>query len=463
MTHQDVELLAIGAGPSNLALAVALEELAPALAGNCLLVDRADAVSWQPGLLLPWATSQISFLKDLVTLRNPCSEFSFVNFLHNIGRLDDFINLGNLWPYRSEISEYLAWVAASLGRVRVELGRECVRIEPRRDPAGVLVGWTSRFADGSTVGCRHLVIATGREPYLPPALAALPANRVVHSTRYVHKLPEAVAGRPRRVVVLGGGQSAAEMYRDLQEQLPDAEITWVMRSLGPSALQASRFSNEMYYPAVVDTVFGAPAVTREAIRAEMHRTNYSGVEPELLDDLYAERYRNRLDGRDRTSLVTMTELVGACESADGPVLELRDRAGGQLSRLPCDVVFVGTGFSRGMPPLVRQLMAELGLSEPTVSRRYRVLLDEPTRATCHLHGLNEDTHGVGDSLFSVMADRTAATVQDLLADRGPDDAGPAGPPDSGAVPSTVPWAVRSVVPVAVQQPAQPARAEQVTR
>src|SRR5258708_26648482 len=119
MTHQDVELLAIGAGPSNLALAVALEELAPDdLARNSVLIERSDAVAWQQGLLLPWVTSQISFLKDLVTLRNPSSRFSFVNYLHSIGRLDEFINMGGLWPYRTEISSYLAWVADSLAKVR---------------------------------------------------------------------------------------------------------------------------------------------------------------------------------------------------------------------------------------------------------------------------------------------------------------------------------------------------------
>lgn len=76
--NREVELLAIGAGPSNLALAVALEELAPDdLARNSLIVERAGAVQWQEGLLLPWAKSQASFLKDLVTLRNPQSEFSF--------------------------------------------------------------------------------------------------------------------------------------------------------------------------------------------------------------------------------------------------------------------------------------------------------------------------------------------------------------------------------------------------
>ncbi len=87
-THRDVQLLAIGAGPSNLALAVALDELAPDdVAAESLVIEQAEAVAWQPGLLLPWTTTQVSFLKDLVTLRNPQSRFSFLNFLHSVGRL----------------------------------------------------------------------------------------------------------------------------------------------------------------------------------------------------------------------------------------------------------------------------------------------------------------------------------------------------------------------------------------
>ena len=74
-----VELLAIGAGPANLALAVALEELAPELAARTLIVEQHPDIAWQRGMLLPWAQSQVSFLKDLVTLRNPRSAFTFVN------------------------------------------------------------------------------------------------------------------------------------------------------------------------------------------------------------------------------------------------------------------------------------------------------------------------------------------------------------------------------------------------
>src|SRR5262245_58065657 len=103
MECQEVEILGIGAGPANLAMAVAVEELAgPELAGETLIIEQHDDIVWQRGMLLPWTQSQVSFLKDLVTLRNPRSEFSFVNYLHAIGRLDEFINLGSFTPYRVE-------------------------------------------------------------------------------------------------------------------------------------------------------------------------------------------------------------------------------------------------------------------------------------------------------------------------------------------------------------------------
>ena len=75
-------------------------------------------------MLLPWAQSQVSFLKDLVTLRNPRSRFSFLNYLHATGRLDEFINLGSFSPYRLEISDYLQLGRPqSLTQVRLAVGR----------------------------------------------------------------------------------------------------------------------------------------------------------------------------------------------------------------------------------------------------------------------------------------------------------------------------------------------------
>nr|BFE86602.1 hypothetical protein GCM10020093_092030 [Planobispora longispora] len=132
------------------------------MAADSLVIEQADTVAWQPGMLLPEAQSQVSFLKDLVTLRNPRSRFSFVNYLHSVGRLSQFINMGSLWPYRVEISDYFKWVADSLSRVRLEYSRRCTAVEPLRDAGGTLTGWLTHLADGSTIGSRYLVVGIGR-------------------------------------------------------------------------------------------------------------------------------------------------------------------------------------------------------------------------------------------------------------------------------------------------------------
>src|ERR1700712_3726668 len=151
LDRQEVEILAIGAGPANLALGVALEELAPDMARETLIVEQHDTVVWQRGLLLPWSQSQVSFLKDLVTRRNPRSQFSFINFLHSTGRLDDFINLGSFTPYRLEISDYLSWVARNLSQVRIQSGRRCVSIEPGYGSGGEVREWLVGLADGGEI------------------------------------------------------------------------------------------------------------------------------------------------------------------------------------------------------------------------------------------------------------------------------------------------------------------------
>jgi hypothetical protein len=81
-----LDVLGVGFGPSNLALAIALEEQAgratatrPVRAG---FIERQGQFGWHRGMLITGATMQVSFLKDLVTMRNPTSDFSFIAYLH---------------------------------------------------------------------------------------------------------------------------------------------------------------------------------------------------------------------------------------------------------------------------------------------------------------------------------------------------------------------------------------------
>jgi L-ornithine N5-monooxygenase len=422
MECQEVEILGIGAGPANLAMAVAVEELAgPELANETLITEQYDDIVWQRGMLLPWTQSQVSFLKDLVTLRNPRSEYSFVNYLHSIGRLDEFINLGSFTPYRVEISGYLRWVAKSLRHVRIEYGRRCVSVEPVTSEEGEVTRWSVRTADGGEIICRNLVIGAGRDAHIPVELGALPRKRIIHSTEYAARSAELDPDGAHRIVVVGGAQSAAEMFWATYQGFPNAHVTMVMRSIGLNTYESSKFTNELYYPSFVDEFYAALPEAREQLLREMHRSNYAGLAPGMLETLYREMYQERLMGTERLQMITMAEIAGARLEEDDIVLSLTDRKTRRTDDLRCDVVLLGTGFVRSMPKLVQDLTEAAEVGGATVDRNYRMNLPPSYTAGCYLQGVNEATHGIADSLLSVLAIRAQDIVSDLLAhlDRKP--------------------------------------------
>ena len=415
MTDREVEILAIGAGPSNLALAVAIEESGnQGLAERTLLLEQHPDVKWQRNLLLPWARSQVSFLKDLVTLRNPQSKFSFLSFLASRGRLDEFVNMGTFNPYRQEISDYLNWVAGSLDHVGIRCDAQVRRLSPRRAADGTLSGWTATLADGDTVHCRDLVVGTGRDARTPEVFRSLPADRVIHSTQYSTRIVQRDTDQPLRVVVIGGAQSAAEMFMAVHTDLPNSRPSLLLRSIGLQNYQTSKFVNELFFPSYIGEFYNSPADVRGQILSEVHQTNYAGLAAPFLDELYAMLYRQRLHGSDRSEVRAMTEVVGASVEDGEVVLDVRDLRTGKTEPLYCDLVLLGTGYDPRMPAMVRDLAEQAGVEEIAVDRRYRVDLGQSASGALYLQGFNESTHGIADSLLSVLAHRSQEIVGDML-------------------------------------------------
>ncbi|MFE0424885.1 SidA/IucD/PvdA family monooxygenase, partial [Streptomyces sp. NPDC058953] len=128
--HEIYDVVGIGFGPSNLSLAIALEEHRAGDPGNgisALFLERQRSSGWHRNMLLPSATMQISFLKDLATFRNPTSSFSFVAYLHEAGRLPQFVNNQDFFPTRQEFHQYLEWAQARVAD-RVEYGTEVTSV-----------------------------------------------------------------------------------------------------------------------------------------------------------------------------------------------------------------------------------------------------------------------------------------------------------------------------------------------
>ena len=423
MTVHDVDLLMIGAGPANLALAVAIEECGhPEVSDNAMILEQHGDVKWQRSLLLPWTRSQVSYVKDLVTLRNPRSRFSFLNFLHERGELDEFVNLATFYPYRWQLSAYQQWVADSLEHVRVRYDARAERLLPVHGEDGAVLGFAVPLSDGDTILCRDLVLGTGRDPHVPEVFRGLPVERVVHSTEYGNRVAAAVGlarcGRPLRPVVVGGAQSAAEMFMALHQDAPGSSPSMLLRSIALKDYQTSKFVNELFFPSFVDEFFAMSEQARARVLDEMHLTNYAGLAAPFLEELYTMIYRQRMLGQPVSIVRGLTEVVStrveSTPDGDEVVLDVRDLKHGGVSQVRCDVVFLGTGFDQRMPAMVRDLADSMELPEIAVNRNYRVGLGVDAVGGLYLQGVNEVTHGISDSLISVLAQRSGDITGDML-------------------------------------------------
>jgi len=413
-----IDVLGIGFGPANLALAIALEELAPHL--SITFLERRPGPFWQPNMLLPSSDIQNHPLRDLVTPRNPRSRYSFTNFLFEQGRLYEHLNLPLHYPLREEYAQYVTW-AASFFADRVVYGCEAKSVALMRPHEGDS-HYHVTCADGRVLRARALVLAPGRTPHVPAPFAGLADSRIRHLNDYLPALAESVAatGGRCRVAVIGGSQSAVEILLHASEQSGVHEVVGFTRNFGYRQKDTSPFSDEVYFPAFVDTFYRANPEQKARLRRELVHTNYSAADIDVLNQLYVRRYEQSLRGESRLQL-RMCEEIQACRPSAGHVeIESRHYLEGNHHRQSFDLVVLATGFldlgqgerQEPFPPLLAALVGENTRDGLSIQRDYRI--DLASGQPVYLNGLCESSHGMGDAgSFSLLALRSKAIVESL--------------------------------------------------
>lgn len=401
------DLIGIGFGPSNIALAIALEEVhGRAASTGALFIERQPRFAWHPDMMLDGTHMQISFLKDLVTLRNPASRYSFLNYLHSKGRLQDFINLKTFFPSRQEFNDYLTWAAAHFDDC-CAYGEHVLDVQP--EPAGGVVELLrvrSRAADGRLRErlARNLVVSVGGRPRIPEVFAGwMKDGRIFHTSGYL----SALARQPRleRVAVIGGGQSAAEIFMHLHEHPARPRVDMLIRGHTIRPSDDSPFVNEIFNADHTDYLYTRPDADRAALLAQTRHTNYSAPDLALIERIYDLLYQQKVGGKTRHRVLRRLEATAVDADEAGIALSVRNLHDGTQDTLHYDAVVLATGYERDQhQALLAPLDAYLDGYAP--DRHYRLRADERLRPAIYVQGGSEDTHGISDSLLSILAVRS---------------------------------------------------------
>lgn len=419
------DVIGLGFGPSNLALAIAAQEIAPDR--TCLFLERRPGIRWHEGMLIDGARMQISFLKDLVSLRNLASPFTFLAYTKAKGRLEKFVNLGEFRPTRLEFQDYLRWVADQFAD-RVRYRTEVTSVEPVSDADGGHSLWRVTASDTAsgeeiTYYGRNVVHALGGRPRLPDGVSLGPS--IVHSSGFLPHFPGRFedCGRGYEFGVVGAGQSAGEIAAYLLERYREARVHLVIPGWSLRATDNNPFGNEQFFESNAADFYACDEDARAAYADELRLANYGVVEEGSLAELYRMTYADEIRGRPRLVIHRGSRLVRADDDGAGVTAGIADRRGDSSAELRLDGLVLATGYNRGLDP--RMYAATLPFLETGGDGAVRVTRDNRVRAaeelTCGLYvqGFAESQQGLGDTLLSLLPFRSKQIVTAIAKDGPP--------------------------------------------
>lgn len=403
-SEADLDVVGVGLGPCNLSLAALLEPLTDL---RTRFLEAHSSFQWHCGIMVPGAQLQVSFLKDLVTLVDPCSPFSFLNYLATKGLLHRFLITHTSRCSRQEFERYYQWAADRISSVSWD--RPVEHVDLRGDVLEV------GCAGEPPMTTRNLVIGSGRTPTMPDFAVSLRGDTVLHSAEFRIVRPRVA---DRDVIVVGAGQSGGEVVNHLLGDEPalPRSLTWVSSRVGFLPMDDSPFSNEWFHPAYVDHFYDLSPERRRAL-LDRQRLASDGISESLLGEIYRKLYD--LDaagtGKPRRRLLVSRRAIDLHRDGKRLVVTIRDDDTGKVETHTADVVIFATGYRNEFPVYLEPLRDRMLDSDGAlrVRRDYSLDWDGPDHLRLYVQNASESTHGIADPNLSLAAWRSARIVNSL--------------------------------------------------
>jgi len=420
------DLIGVGFGPSNLAVAAALHECKISKASNnefkSIFLEKKAKFSWHEDMMLDGSYIQISFLKDIAVMRDPSSQFTFLNYLKDNNRLSKFINLRTFYPSRIEFNDYLTWVANKLNYI-AKYNCRVISVRPIWEGGKVEMIEVSYVNDNNKIInllTKNIIFSLGFVPCFPCSISEEVAERIFHTSQFLDKISKINKNHKYKFNVIGSGQSAVECALYLHKEFVNASINLCIRAHALRSIDDSHFVNEIFSPESRNEWFSANTNIRSQLSTEYRNSNFSAADQDLLDRFYTTMYEEQIVGISRLRVNTGLELSTVKTSPEGKVRCIFNSIYTNADELndDCDFLICGTGYQ---PASVKDLLENFsGLiktdtqNTPIITSKYKIEGEDNLKPKLFMLGCNELTHGISESLFSNMAVRSMEIMNELF-------------------------------------------------
>ncbi|MFJ6660102.1 lysine N(6)-hydroxylase/L-ornithine N(5)-oxygenase family protein [Streptomyces sp. NPDC091377] len=419
--HTPRDLVGIGIGPFNLSLAALAHPLTEL---DTVFYEQRPTFHWHPGLLIDGATIQVPFLADLVTLADPTSPWTFLNYLKTRQRLYPFYFAERFHLHRAEYDAYCRWVAEHLPALHFNHQVDAIRWNPEHDLFEVDHTHLDNNGQAQALGrtyTRNIVLGIGTEPHIPDPLKPLvdaPTVPVLHAAHYLDHRDTLLTAD--HITIIGTGQSGAEIFLDLLRNRPHGRerLHWLGRTQAFAPMEYSKLGLEHFTPDYTHYFHALPEPARDRLITTQWQL-HKGIDADTAAAIHDELYRRTLHGGWPDTVLTPGVHVRTAGRIATTKIELHLEHTQQntRTRLTTDAVILATGYRErpldrilaGLDPYLRRDSH----NRPRIDTHYRLLLDPTITGALHVQNAETHTHGIGTPDLGLAAWRSATILNAL--------------------------------------------------
>jgi lysine N6-hydroxylase len=338
------DIAGIGIGPFNLGLAALLN---PIKELKSIFFEKNQSFDWHPGMMISGTTLQVPFYADLVTLADPCSRFSFFSFLKFKNRLIRFSIYDHHFISRKLFNEYCNWVASQLHNLQFNRQISSVRYDYEKQCYEIQI---TNGHEQTKIYAKHIVCGIGTAPFVPAFCSTLLGKNVFHSSSYLYQKEN--LAQQDSVVVIGSGQSAAEIFFDLLQNVSGdspKELTWITRSKGFFPMDYSKLALELTSPDYINHFYNLPEHKKSEV-LQSQSMLYKGINFSLIDRIYDKMYELAEEsGEIPVRLLTNMVLRNVTEKNEKFLLDFFHLQQEKHYHQFANIVILATGYQNAFP------------------------------------------------------------------------------------------------------------------